>query len=345
MLRGKPHKVVIKVDGGSATGYAALHDQIMNLRDIYDAKQPNGVPVFDRSLDRQYRCVTHSFLAVPIHDAEGRVIGVITAANAKKGYFSSDDEWFMKNYATELALAAEKQKFAQQSISALRLASIGETIAALSHCIKNIAQALRSGSHVIKRAISTNSVQDVKAAWEILDRHIERLADLSMDVLAYDPVVRERSEEGGLNKLVDHVINLFKEEARVRAIELRFRRGKNVDPAKFNPMGIYRCLVNLISNALDACPLSDGEVTVSTERTGKKEFVIAVADNGRGMDEETKAGVFELFKTSKPHRGAGLGLPTVADIVNRQNGRIEIDSELDKGTTFRVFIREDIAVV
>jgi len=62
------------------------------------------------------------------------------------------------------------------------------------------------------------------------------------------------------------------------------------------------------------------------------------------MDEKTKGAVFELFKTSKVGKGAGLGLPTVADIVSTHNGRVEIDSKPGKGTTFRLFFREDLAV-
>jgi K+-sensing histidine kinase KdpD len=344
MLKGEPHKVVVNVDETSATGYAALHNEIVNLRNIYDAEPAGRVPVFNRVFDQQCGCLTNSLLAVPIHDPEGSVIGVITVANARKGYFSTDDQWFMENYATELALAVEKQKAIQQTVSALRLASIGETVAAMSHCIKNIAQALRTGSHVIKRAIRSGKVEDVKAAWDILDRHIERLADLSMDILAYDPLVKKYSEKGSLNELVEHVLDLFKEEARARAVEVRFQKGNDVDPAKFDPLGIYRCLVNLISNALDACPLSDGMITVSTERTNKTELMITVADNGRGMDEKTKAGVFELFRTSKLRKGTGLGLPTVADIVDKHHGRIELDTKPGKGTTFRLFIRENVAL-
>lgn len=340
MMRGERCRVVIEVDEKSAAGFAALHDQMINLRDIYAENQAGGIPAFDRTFDEEFHCQTHSFLAAPIRDSAGRVIGVITGANAKKGAFSADDEWFMENYTTELALAIEKEKFVRQSISALRLASIGETTAALSHCIKNIAQALQTGSHVIKRALRSDSIQEVKVAWEILDRHIERLAGLSMDVLAYDPIVREYSKEGSLNELVQHVRDLFEEEARARAVTITCRRGKNVDPAKFDSLGIYRCLVNLIGNALDACPLCDGVVTVSTERIQENEFMISVADNGRGMDEKTKATVFELFQTSKPTRGIGLGLPTVAGIVNSHHGRVEIDSRLGQGTTFRLFIPE-----
>ncbi|KPK65993.1 MAG: hypothetical protein AMK73_01295 [Planctomycetes bacterium SM23_32] len=341
-LKGKPRRVVMDLDENSAVGFAARYNRMVNLRDIYTANQLGGVPTFNRDYDEKCGCKTSSFLAVPVDDPEGRVIGVITVANAKKGYFSSDDEWFMGQYATEVALAAEKQKFIQQSVSALRLASIGETVAGLSHCIKNIAQALRAGSYVIKKAINSEDLQQVKIAWDILDRHIERLADLSMDVLAHDPGVQKYSKAGGLNELVQHVVDLFREEARARAIDIRFDPGKDVAAARFDAMGIYRCTVNLVSNALDACPLSDGMVTVATARTGEDEIMLSVADNGRGMDAEARAAVFGLFQTTKPKKGVGLGLPTVAEIVKRHNGRIEIETAVGKGTTFRVFVREDV---
>ncbi len=344
-LRGKEYEVVINLDKNTAAGLAAVNNQIVNLRGLYDADPSGGAPVFSREYDQQLHCRTHSFLAAPICDSEERVIGVITLANAKKGFFSTDDEWFMEKYAIEVALAVEKQKFIQQSVSTLRLGAIDETIAGLSHCIKNIAQALRTGSHIIKKALRFNNMQDIKVAWEILDRHIERLANLSMDVLAYDPAVREHSNGGSLNTLAEHVINLFRGEARARSIEIKLQKGKDVDPSRFNAMDIYRCLVNLVSNALDACPLSEGAVCVSTRRTKEKELCISVSDNGRGIDEGAKAAVFELFQTSKPGKGAGIGLPTVAAIVSRHHGRLEIDTKLGQGTTFRIFFREDVAVV
>jgi signal transduction histidine kinase len=68
--------------------------------------------------------------------------------------------------------------------------------------------------------------------------------------------------------------------------------------------------------------------------------MISVSDNGRGMDEKTRSELFDLFKTSRPGSGTGLGLPTVADIVREHNGRIEIDSSPEKGTTFRIYIKE-----
>ncbi len=340
ILRGKKNQVVINVDDKSAVGYAAAHNEVVNLRDVHLQLKSVNNPVFDSSFDKQLNCETCSFLAVPVQNSEMRVVGVITAANAKKGFFSADDEWFMRSYAIEAALAVEKQKFLHQSFSALRLASIGETVAGLSHCIKNIAHALRGSSYIIKRAIDSNNVRDIKIAWEILDRHIESLANLSMDVLTYEPATHNSEKGNKLNDMVRHVVGLFQEEARARAITLKMKPGKKVDPCSFDARGIYRLLVNLITNAFDACPLSEGLVTLSTRRTGKKEFMISVSDNGRGMDENTKAEIFDLFKTSRPESGTGLGMPTVASIVKEHNGRIEINSTPGRGTTFKIYIKE-----
>ncbi len=298
------------------------------------------IPVFNKSFDKQCKCKTNSLLAVPVQTSEKKVIGVITAVNTMKGFFSADDEWFLRTYAIAVAIAIKKQKFLQQSFSSLRLASIGETIAGLSHCIKNVAQVLRGSSFIIKRAIDSNNVSYIKTAWEILDRHIESLANLSLDVLTYEPPAHKDGKGTNLNDMVHHVVKLFQGEARVRAITLKMKLGKKVDPCRFDALGIYRCLVNLITNALDACPLSGGVVTVSTKRTIEKKLMICVSDNGKGMDENTKAELFELFKTSKTGSGTGLGLPTVSDIVRKHNGRIEIDSKSGKGTTFRIYFQD-----
>ncbi len=339
-LRGKTNYVLINVDENSAVGYAAANKQVVNLRNLQKRTVFNGIPVFNDSFDKKCGCETNSLLAAPVLDPEQRVTGVITVVNAAKGFFSTDDEWFLCSYATEAALAMEKQKFLQQSISALRLASIGETVAGLSHCIKNIAHALRGSSYIIKRAIDTNNVRDIKVAWEILDRHIENLAALSLDVLTYEPAAHEGKDGVKLNKIVSHVVELFQEEAKARAATIKMSLGDDVDPCSFDARDIYRCIVNLIINALDACPLSEGVVTVSTKRIGEKELLLTVSDNGRGMDDNTRLELFEVFKTTKQGSGSGLGLPTVADIVKKHNGKIETDTEPGKGTSFKIYLRE-----
>jgi signal transduction histidine kinase len=351
-LRGKLRQVDIEIDDNSIVGRAAARNQVVNVR-IEDEKNPEGSgfsghdnsgepepPKFNDTFDRQLDCRTQSLIAVPVQSSEGKVIGVITAANTGKGFFSSDDEWFMRMYATEAALALEKQECLQLSCSTLRLAAIGETIAGLSHCIKNIAHALRGSSYVVKRALNTGNLPNVQTAWDILDRHIESLANLSIDVLTYDPGASRRVEGHGLNDMVNHVADLFREEARARAVTIEVAADERVDSASFDARGMYRCLVNLLTNALDACPLCDGVVTIRTGRPADRELMVEVSDNGMGMDETTREGMFDVFKSSKPGKGSGLGLPTVADFVRENQGRMEIDTAPGQGTSFRIYIKE-----
>jgi len=338
-MRGELIEVTMPIDENSAIGFCALHDRVVNLRDVYEQHQDAPEkPRFNTQFDTRCKCKTKSLLALPIHDPRGRLVGVITAANSAKGFFSSDDQWFLQEYATEVGLAMEKNRLLQESFFAARLTSIGETAAALSHCIKNIAHALRGSAYVIKRGIELNHMGNVKAAWSILDRHVEKLADLSLDVLSFDPERALQEETTSLNETVDHVVTLLADEAETRAIKLEAKLGKGLAKCTFDPRLIYRCLINLIMNAFDACMPKAGTVTVSTARTHHGEVMIAVSDNGRGMDQRTKEEIFELFKSTKGRGGFGIGLPTVRDLVRKHNGRIEVESEPGKGSTFTIFI-------
>jgi signal transduction histidine kinase len=338
-MRGERVEVTMPMDETSSVGYCALHNKVVNLGNAYEKQQAvAGQPRFNTQFDQRCKCKTEALLVVPIRDSHDRVIGVITAANSSKGFFSSDDQWFLQEYATEVALAIEKSRFLEQSLFAARLTSIGETAAGLSHCIKNIAHALRGSAFVIKRGIELNRMENVKAAWEILDRHVEKLAELSLDILGFDPDRTLEAQTASLNETVDHVVKLLAEEAETRTIKLETKLSEGLDKCWFDPRLIYRCLINLIINAFDACFPRAGTVTVSTGRTSEGEVTIAVSDTGKGMDDKMKAEVFELFKTTKGRGGFGIGLPTVADLVRKHNGRIEVESEPGKSSTFTIFI-------
>jgi signal transduction histidine kinase len=336
-MRGRAVQVEIPFDDSSAVGYAAVNDQTVNVRDPYQAPlQQDDVP-FNQAFDEACHCRTDSLLAVPVHDSDGRVLGVITAANSTKGAFSQDDQWFMERYAVEVGLAVEKARLLQEATAAGRMASISESLAGLSHFLKDVAHALTGTSFIIRRAIDRGRMDDIKTAWEILDRHVKRLADLCKDVLTYDP---ERPDEicpGNLNATVADAVSLLQAEARTRAIDLatELRRGLNRWP--HSKRGIYRCVVNLVVNSMDACLPSGGHVMVATDyRDGQA--IIRVSDNGEGMDAESKEQVLETFRTGNKARGSGLGLPTVVDIVDRHGGRLEVDSEVGRGSTFTIYL-------
>jgi signal transduction histidine kinase len=350
-LRGRLVKVDIPLDDTSAVGAAALNNTVVNITDPYRAgadgatprpgevAQPAAKP-FNQSFDRACACRTDSLLAVPVRDSDGRVLGVITAVNSAKGFFSPDDQWFAERYAVEVGLAIEKARLLESAIAAGRMASISESLAGLSHFLKDVAHALIGASYIIRRAIERDRMDDVRTAWEILDRHVKRLAELCKDVLTYDPERPDEMCPGDLNETVGDAVNLLQGEARTRAINLTARLGPGLAHCRHSKRGIYRCVVNLVVNAFDACHHSGGRVEVVTaadrQADGAPSVVITVRDNGRGMDAEARERMLRTFATGDKGRGSGIGLPTVVDIVERHGGRLEVESAPGKGSTFTI---------
>ena len=332
--------VVLPLDETTAVGLAAKLNQILNLHRPSNAPDENPMPVpFNLRLDEKLKVNTRCFAAIPFRDNDGRMRGVLAAANSEKGFFSPDDLWFLIRCGFDLSFAVEKAHFIEEGISAVRLASIGETVAGLAHCIKGIAHALRVSTFVMKKEIEKVSSPDLQAAFEILNKNVGRLADLSVDVLSYasgQPGLMVRSD---LNQTVKDAVRLLEAEASVRGIKFSAVYGEQLEDCLINPSRIYRCVVNLIINAFDACTPRGGSVTVRTEKIPPNQALISVIDTGCGMDESTKVMVFDLFKTTKQRRkGTGIGLPTVYDIVHQHGGRIEIDSKKGLGTTFNIFL-------
>ena len=97
---------------------------------------------------------------------------------------------------------------------------------------------------------------------------------------------------------------------------------------------LHRCLLNLLSNAIDAVPDEGGVVRFITRRHPDERAIrVAVADNGCGIDPELLPTIFDVFVSTKGSRGTGLGLAVVQKLVEEHGGRVDIDSEPGKGST------------
>ena len=104
----------------------------------------------------------------------------------------------------------------------------------------------------------------------------------------------------------------------------------------FDPEAIYRAVLNIITNAIDACQDMDGGcVVVSTELELKENLLrIVVADNGEGISEENLNRIFSVFESSKGSKGTGLGLSVSQKILREHSGDIFVESEVGKGSRF-----------
>jgi PAS domain S-box-containing protein len=222
-------------------------------------------------------------------------------------------------------------------LEAERLAAVGQTVAGLSHGIKNILMGLEGGMYVVNSGIKRNDNNLVKQGWEMLQNNIEKVSSFVKDFLSFAKGTVPQVELVDPSAIAREIIDLFKDAAAQSGIELQSKLQKNIDKAPMDPQGIHTCLANLVSNGIDACLLSDTEERKIELSLFEKNGTICyeVKDNGCGMSYDVKKKIFTNFFTTKGSgQGTGLGLLTTRKIVQEHGGKIHFRSTLEKGSTF-----------
>src|SRR5262249_31168738 len=143
-------------------------------------------------------------------------------------------------------------RYHEALVNAERLAAVGQTIAALSHHIKNIMQGVRFGADMVRSAMKENDRDLLGKGWKLVERNQGRIDDLILDMLSYSKEREPAVEPTDLNKLCEDVIEMIRGRAVDRGIELEWRAGTGVSTVPCDPDGIHRAVLNLVSNALDA---------------------------------------------------------------------------------------------
>ena len=229
-----------------------------------------------------------------------------------------------------------------------RLATIGETVAGLAHYIKNILTGLRGGMYMLNTGMAKDRPTMMKEGWSMVQRNIERVSDLALNLLMYS---KEREPELTIckcNELVQETVDLLKDRAKEHRVKLTTVLDPNLKEAYLDRDGMHNVLLNLISNAIDACIYDTAtskawEVTIQTKLETNVDsgetIVLKVSDNGCGMTDEVKARLFSRFFSTKAGRGTGLGLLITQKIIKEHGGEIAVESEDGRGTTFSVRLK------
>jgi PAS domain S-box-containing protein len=219
-----------------------------------------------------------------------------------------------------------------------RLAAIGQTVAGVAHGIKNILHGLKGGRHLVDVGIANQDSDRLHNGWDMVKRNIDRTSDLAMDLLRYSKERSPEREPCRPNEIVEEVCALVTEEARAHGIAIL----KDFDPAIgtviMDPHSLHGVLLNLLSNAVDACRDDDDDtknyqVTIRTRRETEALLRFAIEDNGIGMTADVQARLFTSFFSTKGHRGTGLGMMVTRKLIEEDNGTIEVESAPGKGTT------------
>jgi len=233
----------------------------------------------------------------------------------------------------------ELKRLRRDLIQSERMAAVGQTVASISHSIKNILDGLRGGVFIVNRARENNDPDKRKLGWEMIEKNIDIISELVIDLLNYSKERQLDVQRSHPNKLLRDVCSIMRRKAESKGAQLVCEGDETIEEAFFDPFAMHQCLLNLISNALDAVPQDrEGRVVVKAFRDGEDRLCFKVLDNGRGMSPEVQSKILKGMFSTKGSKGTGLGLLVVQKVVKEHQGTFEVESEEGKGSVFTVSI-------
>jgi PAS domain S-box-containing protein len=252
---------------------------------------------------------------------------------------------------TERRLAVEeKDRLQAQLVQAQKMEAVGRLAGGVAHDLNNMLGVVLALSDMARRGLIPES--ELRATFEQIQDAAQRSANLTRQLLAFARKQTIVPKALDLNEDVERMLKMLR-RLLGEDVELVWRPGARLEPVFIDPTQVDQILANLCVNARDAISHNAGRICIET---GMVEFdegycgshvgvtpgcyvMLAVSDNGCGMDHQTLAHVFEPFFTTKGvGEGSGLGLATVYGIVRQNGGFINVYSEPGHGSSFKVHL-------
>ncbi|MEE9211416.1 MAG: ATP-binding protein [Phycisphaeraceae bacterium] len=287
-----------------------------------------------------------SALCAPIQFKD-RLYGVIYLDSRVANYTYTEDQLrLLTAVGVETGMALANAEMHEHRVREERLAAVGETVASLSHSIKNILQGLRGGADVVELGLRKGSLKVVHGGWQIVARNLARIYELTMNMLAFSTQRRPERELTNLPKLLQECVALVQKQYDARQVALLTDFAEDMPPVPIDPSGIYQAAVNLLNNGLDAVEPNTGAVSVSCDYNVDQQLArIRINDNGAGIDAQQIERLYEPFHSTKGLRGTGLGLVVTKKIIEEHGGKLDLDSSSNEGTTFTLTLPCDAAAI
>jgi K+-sensing histidine kinase KdpD len=313
--------------GKGIAGHVAKTGDTINIPDAYADDR------FNPEVDKQTGYRTRNMLCMPMKNKDGKIIGVFQLLNKREGAFDVEDEQFIDALSASASVAVENARVAQEMVQNERLSAVGRMASAIIHDIKNPMGTLRVYAQVMKK--KSGNEEAAKLADEMI-RQVDRFVNMTQEILDFSRGVSATNfEDLEFGEVMDNVLDFIEKDLTKNNVQL-IKKAEFKGKVKLDQDKMVRVFYNIASNARDAMP-QGGSLTVTTVQ--EDGFVkIEFTDSGSGMPEEVKKRIFEPFVTFGKKHGTGLGMAIVKKVVDDHKGKIEIDSEVGKGTTIRILI-------
>jgi signal transduction histidine kinase/pSer/pThr/pTyr-binding forkhead associated (FHA) protein len=281
---------------------------------------------------------TRSTICVPML-MSGAVMGAmhLDTSSAQRS-FSDDDLEFAMIIATEAAVAIDNMRMRSAAIHRERLAAVGETVAGISHNVKNILLLSQGGAELLSRAIDKGDMQGARDSWAVVKRGIDKIGALVRDMLEYSSNKKPDLRPANINDMVCAIAQEVEPQLIKKNVMLELDVDESIGERVVDDLGLQRTIYNLIVNAMEAIQHNEGQITIATSQRPDGTLVITIRDNGSGIPADKLEKIWYPFFTTKGSTGTGLGLPMCKKCVEDMNGRIYCESEENLGTLFTIEI-------
>lgn len=336
LTRKKSVKLISVNSIEKITSATCSNTQVLNFSTkAFDSK-------IKKNLNKHIGIIIKSMLASPMV-SRGTSIGLIAAINKKnKTNFSNDDEKLIRVLASQSAMLIENSRLHLENQTKDRLSILGQRIIDSAHGLKNLLNNLDGGTYIVEQGTLSKNMKEVDKGWDILKRNSNRLRELVLDILLYSRPKKPEYKLSNINNICVDIKELIEQSAKESNITVNLDLDSSIKLYCFDPKGIYRCILNLISNSIYACQeKGGGEITLKTKIDSEKNLRIIITDNGSGISKQNLDHIFDVFFTTKGSKGTGLGLAVTRKIVIEHRGSITVESEIGKGSIFTIILPKD----
>ncbi|HTL47709.1 MAG TPA: ATP-binding protein [Verrucomicrobiae bacterium] len=291
----------------------------------------------------------------PVHDgrfiflpllSRNSALGVAAFVKSEKApAFEPQDLDLAVGLGFQMAGALKNIMLFEENLRMERLAAVGQTTGMVIHEIKNIMQLAKLSYEFIARGLAKKKDEFIVRGAANMEKALKELEGFTMDMLSLTKDYELDLDRVDMAALFKELQESLLDKAKDLRVALEFKASPELDWVDCDRRAVYRTLLNLIKNAMEATDpkRADSAVRVTAEPLDAERYVLKVEDNGIGMTAEVKARLFEAFFSTKGQKGTGLGLLIIDRTVKKHQGEIQIESELGKGTTFILTMPRKIA--
>jgi two-component system NtrC family sensor kinase len=225
----------------------------------------------------------------------------------------------------------------EQLVQKEKLASVGQLAAGVAHEINNPLGTILLLADVLYKECDEEDRR--REDLYMITEQARRCKGIVFDLLSFARQNRVLTQETDVNRLIESIAAEERTRADYERIEIVEQLDRRLPAIQADPDQLRQCLINLMSNAVDAMAPGGGTLTIATRRPDRGHIEISVSDTGEGMSEETISNLFTPFFTTKPPgKGTGLGLSIIYGIVKMHRGDIRVESAPGHGSTFSIVL-------